>query len=218
MFMRVQDIRELFIDQLAGEHFTIDKTGCKMLEIIGASFVADEEAIFGTVNQEYANAEIEWYLSKSTNVNDIPYPNGVPGAWKHAANEHGETNSNYGYLILSDVYHEQYHNAVNELSMNRDSRRATMVYTRPSIWVEAFDQGKNDFICTNAVTYYVRDGKIHSVVQMRSNDVVFGYKNDKYWQDYVVNMMCEDLGLEPGTMTWQVQNLHVYSRHFEMVK
>ena len=93
-----------------------------------------------------------------------------------------------------------------------------MVYNRPSIWVEYRENGKNDFICTNAVTYYIRDGKLQSVVQMRSNDVVYGYKNDYAWQQYVLKHVAFDIGAEPGQITWQVQNLHVYERHFDLVK
>ena len=96
-----------------------------------------------------------------------------------------DINSNYGHLIESDKYHGQFYQALDELIRNPDSRRATMIYTRPSIWVEAFEHDKNDFICTNAVTYYIRNGSIHAVVQMRSNDVVYGYKNDYAWQLHV---------------------------------
>jgi thymidylate synthase len=53
---------------------------------------------------------------------------------------------------------------------------------------------------------------------MRSNDVVFGYKNDYAWQQYVLETLAKDLGIQPGFITWQVQNLHVYERHFHLVK
>ena len=53
---------------------------------------------------------------------------------------------------------------------------------------------------------------------MRSNDVVYGYRNDKAWQDYVLNALCNELLLEPGDIIWQVQNLHIYPRHFKHVK
>ena len=43
----VKDIREFFIDELKDEAYTIDKTGAKTIEMIGASFVADEPSIFG---------------------------------------------------------------------------------------------------------------------------------------------------------------------------
>jgi thymidylate synthase len=98
-----------------------------------------------------------------------------------------------------------------------------MIYQRPSIWHEFNEDGKNDFICTNAVTYYIRDKKLHCVVQMRSNDVVFGYKNDYAWQRYVLNKLRNDLyydgyKLDEGDIYWQVQNLHVYERHFDLIK
>ncbi|MAE54717.1 MAG: dCMP hydroxymethylase [Porticoccaceae bacterium] len=214
----VNDIRQYFIQELQDENFTVDRTGQKTIELIGASFLADEEAIFGTPNSEYIDAELDWYLNCSTNINDIRSENGPPAAWKYAANEHGEINSNYGKLIFDDKYYRQFENVVNELQHNPDSRRACAVYNRPSIWTEFNENGKNDFICTNAVTYYIRDGHLQSVVQMRSNDVVFGYKNDYAWQRYVMDLIADQLNITSGTLHWQVQNLHVYERHFHLVK
>ena len=217
--LKVNDIRNFFVDELKNERFTIDKTGQKTIEMIGASFIANEESIFGIPNQEYIQNEIDWYLSGSTNINDIYGDDrSPPAAWQYAANKHGEINSNYGFLIFDDKFFRQYDNVVNELTHNPDSRRACMVYNRPSIWVEYCENGKNDFICTNAVTYYIRDDKLQSVVQMRSNDVVYGYKNDYAWQQYVLSHVAEDVGVETGQITWQVQNLHVYERHFDLVK
>ena len=40
--MNVWDIREYFIEELKAERFTTDKTGAKTIEMLGASFVADE--------------------------------------------------------------------------------------------------------------------------------------------------------------------------------
>lgn len=219
--LNVKDIREHFIRELAAGNFVTDRNGGKTIEMIGASFLADEDAIFGTVNEDYVKAEIDWYNRCSTNVNDIGEK--VPAAWKATANKYGEINSNYGHLIWSNKYHCQYKKVLNELVNRPDSRRAVMIYNRPSIWVEYNEDGKNDFICTNSVAYYIRDNKLHTVVQMRSNDVIFGYKNDFAWAKYVRNELLEDLNTydneyEAGYIHWQVQNLHVYNRHFELVK
>ena len=65
-----------------------------------------------------------------------------------------------------------------ELKANPNSRRAIMIYNRPQIWNEYNIDGCNDFICTNSVAYYIRNGELHCSVSMRSNDVVYGYKND----------------------------------------
>lgn len=235
----VNNIRSHFIQALQNKDFVQDKYGSKTIELIGASFIADEPSIFGKVNEQYVEAELAWYESTSPNINDIypwpQYPNdkAPPEAWQHAANAHGEINSNYGKLIYTDKYFNQYGMALDELIRNSDSRRATMIYTRPSIWEEYCEDGKNDFICTNSVTYYLRGGAIHAVVQMRSNDVVYGYKNDYAWQFSVLKKFVRDYNaiylekawdadyrkeMGVGTITWQVQNLHVYERHFHLVK
>jgi len=183
----IEAVRAYFINELQNENFAIDRTGAKTIEMIGASFIADKTAIFGKPNDDYIDAEIEWYDSQSTNINDIPYGDEPPKAWQYSANEHGEINSNYGHLIWSDKYYNQFEQVINELEANPDSRRASMIYTRPSIWKEYNENGKNDFICTNSVTYYDRDSKLHAVVQMRSNDVIFGYRTDYAWQQYVLH-------------------------------
>ena len=223
------DIKHYFINALDKEDFVMDRSGQKTIELIGASFFADQPAIFGTPNKSYIEIEKAWYESQSTNVNWITetYNRNVPEAWKLAANQFGQINSNYGHLIYSDKYHHQYGQVLDELLTNPDGRRASMIYTRPSIWMEYNEDGKNDFICTNAVTYYIRDNYLQSVVQMRSNDVVFGYKNDYAWQLYVLEQMVKDYNdckedgtpeLKVGDIIWQVQNLHVYERHFHLVK
>ena len=225
-YQTVKDIRQFFIDELADGAFTLDKTGQKTIEMIGASFVADEPAIFGEVNKEYVEKELAWYKSQSTNINDIYGPvREAPAAWKYAADLHGNINSNYGKLIYSEQYYDQFNSVVFELDKNRDTRRASMIYTRPSIWTEYNSNGMSDFICTNSVTYYIREDMLHCVVQMRSNDVVFGYKNDYAWQKHVQQEVCDAYNklnpfdeINPGLIFWQVQNLHVYERHFNLVK
>ena len=212
---RVEDVRNWFRDLKAYEQYVTDKTGCKMIEVVGATFIANEVAIFGTVNQDYVAREIEWYKSMSRNVHDIP--GGAPAAWKACASQGGMINSNYGYLVWSDENHEQYKHVLDELKRAPESRRAQMIYTRPSIWNEYNRDGMSDFICTDAVQYFIRNGELVADVRMRSNDVVFGYKNDKAWQDHVHAQLANDLGVPVGTMIWHAGSLHVYEKHWNLV-
>ena len=218
---RVDDIRQEFKRLLTNGDYVIDKTGCKMLEIAGASFIADEDSIFGKVNYDYVSREISWYESMSLNVNDIPSP--VPKIWKDVAASDGTINSNYGWCIWSEENHQQYKHVIGELLSNPFSRRATMIYTRPTMWYDYNVDGRSDFMCTNAVQYLIRDHKLHAIVQMRSNDSVFGYKNDRAWQQYVLDKLVKDLkrhipDVVPGDVHWNVGSLHVYKRHFDLVK
>lgn len=212
---RVTDVREWFRELKRTGEFVTDKTGCQMLEVVGATFLADEEAIFGTVNRDYVERELKWYLSMSLNVNDIP--GGAPKAWQASATPDGRINSNYGWMVWSKDNGEQYTRVLEELKKNPESRRAVMIYTRPTMWREYNRDGMSDFVCTNAVQYLLRDGKLEAVVQMRSNDVVFGYKNDKAWQDAIHRQLATDLGCEVGQMVWHAGSLHVYSRHFDLI-
>lgn len=225
--MKVNDIRKIFIDKLANEEFVIDKTGAKTIEIIGASFLANEPAIFGEPNAKYIKAELDWYDSQSTNINKLAEIYGKsPAAWEYCANEYGEINSNYGEITFASKHYNQFHRAAAELIKNPDSRRAQIIYNRPSIWVEYDEDGKNDFICTNAQTFYIRNNELHMVSQMRSNDAVFGYKNDYAWARHLQTKMCSYLNAGKavgapityaGELTWQVMNIHCYERHFDLV-
>ncbi len=213
----VEDIREYFIRELQAERFITDKTGVKTIEMIGATFEADEPTIFGDVNDDYIQRELDWYKSMSLYVDDIP---GItPAIWKQVADRGGKINSNYGWAIYHKDNYLQYANVLNELQFSPNSRRAVMIYTRPTMWNDYNRDGMSDFMCTNTVQYMIRNGQLVVIVQMRSNDVVFGYRNDYAWQKYVAFHMTKDLKLtKQPKIIWHVGSLHVYERHFDKVK
>lgn len=211
----VESVRSWFRELKSQASFVDDKTGCRVLEVVGATFIADESTIFGKVNEGYVERELEWYYSKSLNVNDIP--GGAPTTWKQCATPDGFINSNYGNLVWSDENHKQYVNVAQELANNPDSRRAVMIYTRPSMWNEYNRDGMSDFICTNAVQYLIRGSELIAIVQMRSNDVWAGFRNDKAWQDHVHQKLANDLGYHVGPMVWHAGSLHCYERNFYLI-
>jgi thymidylate synthase len=86
------------------------------------------------------------------------------------------------------------------------------------MWWDYNYNGRSDFMCTNAVQYMIRDDELIAIVQMRSNDVYFGYRNDYAFQDYVVKQLAFDLGISKTKIVWQVGSLHIYERHFKYVK
>jgi thymidylate synthase len=220
--LKVEHIRDYFIQELKSERFVTDKTGVKTIEMIGATFEANEPAIFGKPNEDYIQRELGWYKSMSLYVEDIPggkQEANPPEIWTSVADRAGKINSNYGWAIWHKDNYLQYANVLNELTFSPNSRRAVMIYTRPTMWQDYNRDGMSDFMCTNAVQYMIRDEQLVAVVQMRSNDVVFGYRNDYAWQKYVADRLTEDLKLtkEPK-IVWHVGSLHVYERHFNLVK
>lgn len=209
---RVSDIRTKLIEKYKNEDFVIDKTGVKTIELIGESFVVDEDWIIRPPNYGYIERELAWYKSQSLYVEDIPGQ--TPVIWKQVADKNGKINSNYGYLIWSEENGRQYDNVLGELRKNPNSRRAVMIYNRPTMHSDYCTDGMSDFICTYANDFLIRDGKLISHYLMRSNDAVFGANNDFAWARYVQQKLAHDLNIAVGDLIWTASSLHVYEYHF----
>jgi thymidylate synthase len=234
IYLNISDIRREFIRKFVAKEIVTNDTGslsgADTIEIVGASFIADEPTIFGKPNEEYIARELEWYKSMSLNVNDIP---GItPKIWKSVATPEGLINSNYGYLVFHEDNFRQAENVIETLIKSPSSRRATMIYNRPSMHKDFCEGGKQDFCCTNAVQYLIRDNKLDVIVQMRSNDAIFGFANDFAWQEYMHKHVLQAINfekklspdwkivdrLELGKIYWQVSSLHIYERHFYYIE
>ncbi len=198
------------------KNYISDKTGCKTVEIMNANFLADKDHMFRPKDEGYIKREIEWYMSQSLNVNDIPGE--TPKIWRQVASPNGFVNSNYGWMMFNEGNFDQYDNVKNEILKDRTSRRAIAIYTRPNMHYTQNQQGMQDFSCTSTVQYLYREGKLNAIVTMRSNDAVFGYPNDLAWQTFVLERLCNDLKLEVGDIHWNVGSLHVYERHFNLLE
>ena len=228
-YLTTTDIRRQLVE------IYLDNPFQSMVEIKAASFVADKPAIIGEPNQAYIKRELEWFESQSLSIHNFPGGH-APAMWKCAADSDGNVNSNYGWVLwssenggenldLTDDMRSQFDFIVTELRRDYASRRALCIYTRPSMHVDQKLNGDGqDFMCTNAVQYSITpDGRLDVIVQMRSNDVVFGYRNDYAWQAYAAGYVLAELqidwpSLELGTIYWQAQSLHVYPRHFWMLR
>lgn len=216
----VYDIRSEFVRLYNRNEFVTDKSGVKTVEITNANFIADANTIFGKVNHDYVARELAWYTSESLNVNDIP--GGAPAIWKQVADKDGFINSNYGWCVYSEDNNHQYYHVLTELENRPDSRRAIMIYTRPTMWGGHNKNGRSDFMCTNTVQYLIRDYKVHAIVNMRSNDAWAGYRNDYAWQSHLLNKLV--LGLynrgknyKAGEIFWCAGSLHIYERQFYLI-
>lgn len=201
----VSDIRAL----LTAQHSVTPPD--QMLEVVGASFIADEFAFFGEPNWDWIEREQEWYDSQSRMVQDIP--GGAPKIWRDVADAYGCINSNYGWAVYSPANGSQYANVLAELNANPASRRGSMIITRPTMHRDAVTNGRSDFVCSHAVDFLIRGDALQVVVHMRSNDVIFGYPTDRAWWAEVQRRLAADLGISTGRITWNASSLHLYPRH-----
>lgn len=206
--------------------FTIDKTGVKTVEMLNMNVCLNPlqpvlEFPGRKTPEEYCKKEIDWYLSQDLSIKMIGQ---YAKIWCNVAASDDTVNSNYGWCIFSKDNGSQYEHCLNELKENANSRRAMMIYTRPSMQEDYCRDGMSDFICTNNVQCFIRNNKLYYLVYMRSNDAIFGLGPDLYWHCWVYKKLLEDLQSTYPDLTasddglyWNAGSFHVYERHFNML-
>lgn len=177
-----------------------------------------------TTKEGYVKNELAWYNSFDLCIKGHE---GIENnkIWQSCATKDGYVNSNYGNLVFSDENYCQFAHAVMEITKDRNSRRAAIIYNRPSIVEEQNDgiHANRDFICTYATSFLIQDDFLHMQVHMRSNDFTYGFFNDFAWQCYVYNQFVKALEYQNvnvfrGKIHWHADSMHVYERDFELIK
>lgn len=222
------DIREELKRLYKEGKFREGKFG-KTVEIQNAHFLADSDSIIREPNYDYAEREIEWYRSQSLYVKDIPGK--TPKIWEMCADKDGKINSNYGWCIFSRDNYNQYVKCLLRLIDDHYTREACMIYNRPSMQFDAFENGMHDFMCTYSTQVFLNEispnkYKLDYTVFMRSNDAVYGYCNDFLWHKRVRDTLVMDLKVKDtsvedvvaGDIIWNAGSLHVYERHFDFLR
>lgn len=208
-------------------------------ELIHQVFVADKNYIVRKPKQPYQQNELEWFITQSRNIEDLKSIAGfIPKIWEDISEYDGTVNSNYGWCCLSEENGSQFWNAMKHLELDKHSRRAIMIYNRPTMheeWIanrdecgirwqyttdEYYKELRGDFMCCQNNHFLIRDDKLEMTVHMRSLDAVFGYNADYIWFDWIFNKAVQYLKrtypeLKRGNMVIYADSVHVYERHFE---
>lgn len=179
--------------------------------------------------KKYVKAELDWYKSMDLSIIGHEGIESNP-TWQSCCtkDDKKEINSNYGWCVFSDENGSQYDNCLEVLTKDKTSRNGIIMYNRPSIYKDYKRDGMHDMICTMQSQFFIRDVKdiptLFMVHTMRSNDVRYGFIcSDLAWNCFVYQNMYEDLKkvnpiLNPGTIIWTSNSMHLYSRHYEDLK
>lgn len=208
-------------------------------ELVHQVFLADKNYIVRKPKEPYQSNELHWFISQSRNVEDLKsFAGFAPKIWEEIAEIDGTVNSNYGWCCLSKENGNQFWNAMKHLELDRNSRRAIMIYNRPTMhedWIanrgnnnlrwqykesEEYRKLRGDFMCCQNNHFIIRGNKLIMTVHMRSLDAVFGYNADYIWFDFIFNKAVQYLKktypeLERGDMVIYADSVHVYERHYE---
>tara|TARA_B100001123_G_scaffold342540_1_gene388692 strand:+ start:15704 stop:16705 length:1002 start_codon:yes stop_codon:yes gene_type:complete len=165
----------------------------------------------------YMVAELLWYLSGEDSTEWI---SNYSSFWRKISDNGKTANSAYGARIFKT--HDriaggqlvQWDYVVNELRKDNDSRRAVIHIRSP--WDST--HAKLDVPCTLALQFFIRDNKLHLVVNMRSSDIILGIAYDIPAFTFMQELMAVQLGVGLGTYTHISNSLHIYERHFNMAE
>lgn len=179
--------------------------------------------------KKYAAAELEWYKTQDLSIIGHPLIEGNQ-VWESCCSQDDKklVNSNYGWCVFSEDNGSQYDNCLNVLTEDKTTRNAVIIYNRPSIYTDYKAKGAHDMLCTMYSHFVIRknDGKdtLYMIHNMRSNDIKFGFITaDLSWNCFVYQNMYEDLkkvypSLQSGTIIWTSDSMHLYSRHYDILK
>jgi len=156
-------------------------------------------------NEDYAEAEWQWYLSGDASIHKLGDIYGkIPEIWKRMADHNGHVNSNYGYQWERN---RQLDNVVELLSENPDTRQACVsIYDGKEISEYAFDTP-----CTYAIQFTIVNNRLDMCVTMRSNDLWYGFCNDQYQFSKLQEMVSKQLNIDAGVYYHFAHNMHLYN-------
>lgn len=103
--------------------------------------------------------------------------------------------------------YDQVADAVKIFQNNPNSRQVVMM-----IWNPDFDLGTNsrDIPCNDVVMMKIRNGKLYTTIQNRSNDLHWGLPTNIFQFGFLSEIFSNVLGVTLGTQTHNSQSLHVY--------
>ncbi|HWQ85819.1 thymidylate synthase [Brevundimonas sp.] len=149
--------------------------------------------------------ELIWYLSGSNRVEPMTY---YLSGYSRFAQRNGVVWGAYGPRIFGDTP-SQYDVVLNTLRKKKTSRQAVF---------QLFDKRdirKNykDVPCTCTLQFLQRDGMLHLIVHMRSNDAYLGLPHDVFSFTMLQEIVANELGYKIGSYKHLVGSLHLYDEH-----
>lgn len=197
---------------------TISPRGAKIRELEDYQFTIDPMYPFmnfehRNLNIDYFRKEMRWKLGADRFDKSICEHAKM---WASVMNTDGSFNSNYGQYWFGEQLGMM--KAINELIRDIDSRRAVI----PMLQAGHIGPHVKDSVCTEAIGFRIRDGRLNCSVHMRSSDQIFGLGTDiptfSFLQRLVLGILQTVYPyLTLGNMTITAMSSHIYERHFDMV-
>lgn len=160
------------------------------------------------ISKSYVCGELLWY---ALGRKDVAFINKFAGLWGRISDDGVTSYSAYGDIVFKRHGFNQVEKIIQLLCADPDSRRAVINFNVPN---ERVIETKDE-ICTIALQFLIRDGKLNCIGVMRSNDVWYGLPYDVIFFTELTKYIARRLNIPYGTYTHDVMSLHVYERNYE---
>ena len=162
------------------------------------------------ISKSYICGELLWY---ALGRNDVNFIGKFAKLWERISDDNKTCNSAYGDIVFNRHGFNQVEKVIQLLCHDNGSRRAVINFNVPNTNVIE----TKDEICTIALQFLIRDGKLNCTGIMRSNDVWYGLPYDVIFFTELTKYIARRLDIPYGTYTHTVVSLHVYERNYENI-
>lgn len=160
------------------------------------------------ISKSYICGELLWYALAR---NDVSFIDKFAGLWGRISDDGVTSYSAYGDIVFKRHGFNQVEKIIQLLCDDPESRRAVINFNVPN---ENVIKTKDE-ICTIALQFIMRDGKLNCTGIMRSNDVWYGLPYDVIFFTELTKYIARRLNVSYGTYTHNVISLHAYERNYE---
>lgn len=154
---------------------------------------------FRNWNLKYAEYEWQWYLNANPNAEEISKRAPI---WISHMDKNGDVRSNYGWQWNRE---DQLTKVIEKLKI-KDNRQAVLSFYDG----KEIDTYQYDTPCTMSVHFQIINKELCMTVNMRSNDLWFGFCNDQYCFSRLQELIAKKLNIKIGWYYHFASNLHIY--------
>lgn len=169
--------------------------------------------------------ELIWFYIKRTS--DVSYlrENNVK-IWEEWTREDNTIGKAYGYQlgkpILQTPKDDPYYSMINTAHWNQVEKLIYELERYPasrrhvvSLWNIDDLHEMSLYPCVWHNQWLVKEGRLHLIVGVRSNDVALGNPFNTFQYYVLQRMISQVTGYQMGTLTFNINDCHVYERHID---
>ena len=212
-----------------------DRTGTGTRVLFGHQLRFDLQKGFPILTTKFVPlksivAELLWFISGSTNNNDLLKRGST--IWNEWADENGELGKIYGHQwrdfgsksrwvgdsttgwsLLKTGGFDQLEWLIKEIKANPTSRRLYVTASNPQ---DKGDQALDT--CHNYFQVVIIGNKLNLLFRMRSTDVFLGLPFNIASYAVLAHMLALETGYDVGELVYQGCDVHLYENHIEQAK